>query len=202
MSAPPPILFRTINVLVAKGDKAKEKSEQFYIAAGQHLKNLKDNFGLKGGQWEETLKVQCNISTGRASELMQIADGRKTLAQVRASKAEGVRQVRARQVSLRSEGIPDDLPNEELSDEHFFSAPAVTTAIETIRHKQEHRSGSLSEQRSSANTVIGAFVHCCGDPVLFNAVIEMVITGERRNDFEAVRSVVIDFYHALAKVGR
>ena len=34
-------LIKTIKALVAKGDKAREKSDQFYIAAGQHIKTLK-----------------------------------------------------------------------------------------------------------------------------------------------------------------
>jgi hypothetical protein len=35
-------LSKKIKALIAKGDKAKEKSEQFYIAAGLELKRLKD----------------------------------------------------------------------------------------------------------------------------------------------------------------
>src|SRR5262249_15435330 len=35
-------------------------------------------------EWERLLKTKIGISTGRASELMQIADGRKTTEQIRA----------------------------------------------------------------------------------------------------------------------
>jgi hypothetical protein len=95
-------LVTTIKAHIAKGDKAAEKSEQHYIAAGQHLKTLKATHGGSWAEWEALLKDKIRISTGRASELIQIADGRKTVAQIRANKAESVRQLRARS-SLRSE---------------------------------------------------------------------------------------------------
>jgi hypothetical protein len=43
------------------------------------------------------------ISTGRASELMQISDGRKTVADVRAGKAESMKRLRAKTSSPRGE---------------------------------------------------------------------------------------------------
>ena len=95
-------LIKTIKTLVAKGDHARDKAEQFYTAAGQHLKTLKAEHTGTWAEWERLLKNKCSLSTGRASELMQIADGRKTLDKVRASKAESVRKVRASS-SLRSE---------------------------------------------------------------------------------------------------
>jgi hypothetical protein len=83
-------LAKTIKALIKKGDYAKEKSDQFYIAAGQHLKTLKKNYTKNWPEWESLLKEKCKLSTGRASELMQIADGRKTVEQVRASTAKRV----------------------------------------------------------------------------------------------------------------
>src|SRR5262249_22910223 len=83
-------LVTTIKVLIEKGDKAKAKAEQFYISAGQHLKTLKAKHDAAGGtwaEWEERLR-QVGIGKSRASELMQIADGRKTVEQVRADKNE------------------------------------------------------------------------------------------------------------------
>jgi hypothetical protein len=82
-------LFKAIQEHIARGDKAKEKSEQHYIAAGQHLKTLK-KFSSNWAEWEMLLKEQVKLSTGRASELIQIADGRKTVEQVRADTAKRV----------------------------------------------------------------------------------------------------------------
>jgi hypothetical protein len=95
-------IIKTIRALVAKGDHANAKAEQFYIAAGQHLKTLKAEHAGTWAEWEKLLKNKLSLSTGRASELMQIADGRKTLAKVRSGKAESVRKVRVSS-SLRSE---------------------------------------------------------------------------------------------------
>jgi hypothetical protein len=73
-------LISTIKAHLSAGDKAQDKAQRHYIAAGQHLKQLKaEHDGHDGtwAEWEALLKA-VGISTGRASELMQIADGRKT----------------------------------------------------------------------------------------------------------------------------
>jgi hypothetical protein len=91
-------LALTIKTLLEKGDKAAEKAEQFYIAAGQHLKTLKSQHDDAGGtwaQWESLLRDKIGIGKSRASELMQIADGRKTVESVRATDAEKKRLARA-----------------------------------------------------------------------------------------------------------
>jgi hypothetical protein len=72
-------LIRAIKAHIAKGDKAKDKAEQHYIAAGQHLKTLKAGHGGSWAEWEELLKTKIGIGKSRASELMRIADGRKTV---------------------------------------------------------------------------------------------------------------------------
>jgi hypothetical protein len=94
-------LTKTIKVLIEKGDKAREKAEQFYIAAGQHLKTLKAEHKGNTAEWELLLKDKCGIGKSRAYELMKIADGRTSVEQVRADKAESVRKVRAA-IPLRS----------------------------------------------------------------------------------------------------
>jgi hypothetical protein len=94
---------RRIKAHIAKGDKAVEKADEHYKAAGIYLKELKAEHGGTWAKWERLLKSKVGISTGRASELMQVADGRKTVEKLRADKAESVRQVRARASSLRSE---------------------------------------------------------------------------------------------------
>src|SRR5262249_42658025 len=77
-------LIRHIKAHIARGDKAKEKSDQHYIAAGCYLATLKKGNAGNWSEWEALLKTKVGISTGRASELMQIADGRKTVEQIRA----------------------------------------------------------------------------------------------------------------------
>lgn len=83
-------LIKTIKAHIAKGEKAAEKSEQHYIAAGLHLKELKATHTGTWNEWEELLKTRVGIGKSRASELMQIADGRKTVESVRADTAKRV----------------------------------------------------------------------------------------------------------------
>jgi hypothetical protein len=80
----PERIAREIKVLVEKGDYAKEKAQQFYIAAGLHLKTLRDATSSKGA-WARLIKEKCDLGISRAYELMQIADGRTTVAKVRAA---------------------------------------------------------------------------------------------------------------------
>jgi hypothetical protein len=104
-------LISTIKAHIAKGDKAAEKAEQHYIAAGQYLARLKKEHAGNWSEWEALLKA-IDISTGRASELMQIADGRKTLDQVRADTNR--RKIEHRKVpSFRNEeNEPIEITNE------------------------------------------------------------------------------------------
>jgi hypothetical protein len=85
-------LCKTIKALVAKGDQATKKAEEFYIAAGKHLAELKDR---APDQWESLAKEVMGIGRSRAYELMAIADGRKSLSDLREEKAESIRKTRA-----------------------------------------------------------------------------------------------------------
>jgi len=87
---------------IAKGDKAAAKANDFHITAGQHLKVLKAAHDESGGTfaaWEALLKERVGIGKSRASELMQIADGTKTVEGIREATAEKVRQIRAHKSS-------------------------------------------------------------------------------------------------------
>jgi hypothetical protein len=102
-------LVKTIKAPIAKGDKAAEKANDHYIAAGQHLKTLKAEHDGNWADWEELLKTKIGIGKSRASELMQIADGTKTVEQVRADGAERKAKERAkslRDVTEKSDGAP------------------------------------------------------------------------------------------------
>jgi hypothetical protein len=113
-------LIRTVRTLVAKGDKAAAKSEQFYVAAGQHLWPLKNQHRGSWAEWEDLLKERCGLGKSRASELMRIANGTTTVEQIRSEKAESVRKVRAvsplrsgesREVAVVERDEPDTRPH-------------------------------------------------------------------------------------------
>jgi hypothetical protein len=120
-------LIKTIKAHLAKGDKAKDKAEQHYIAAGQHLKTLKAEHGGAWAEWEALLKDKIGIGKSRASELMQIADGRKTVEQVRTETAERTAKTRALQSSpLRSgENAGDPEASAEAMKAEFAALDAL-----------------------------------------------------------------------------
>src|SRR5262249_13692429 len=103
LTATPTQLIGLIKAHIAKGDKAKEKADQHYIAAGQHLKTLKARHAGTWTEWEALLKEKIGIGKSRASELMQIADGTKTVEQVRAGTAQRMKQLRSRSPSRDGE---------------------------------------------------------------------------------------------------
>jgi hypothetical protein len=90
-------LVHAIKECIAKGDKAKQRAEDFYITAGEHLKTLKtqhDAAGGSWGEWEALVRDKVGIGKSRASELMMIADGTKTVEGIRAVTAERTRKSR------------------------------------------------------------------------------------------------------------
>src|SRR5262245_9595182 len=98
LTATPTQLIGLIKARIAKGDKAKDKADQHYIAAGQYLKTLKAEHDEGGGtwaEWEALLKEKIGIGKSRASELMAIADGTKTVENVAADRRERQRKARA-----------------------------------------------------------------------------------------------------------
>ena len=99
-------LISSIKAHIARGDKAAKKAEDHYIAAGQYLAALKKEHAGSWAEWAELLKTKVCISTGRASELMQIADGRKTVEGLAAASTERSKKHRALS-SLRNEENAD-----------------------------------------------------------------------------------------------
>jgi hypothetical protein len=76
-----------------------KKGDDHLVAAGLILKELKAEHEQAGGtwdQWETLVKEKAGIAKSRASELMQIADGRKTVEGTRQEARERMKEVRAR----------------------------------------------------------------------------------------------------------
>jgi hypothetical protein len=96
--------IKAIKAHIWKGDNAKAKAEQHYIAAGQYLKALKEQHKGSWAEWEALLKDKVGIGKSRASELMQIADGRKTVEGSRAANVAANRRLRDRQTSPSRDG--------------------------------------------------------------------------------------------------
>lgn len=141
-------LISTIRAHISRGDRAAEKSEQHYIAAGQYLATLKSGT-CSWAEWEEALEKVC-ISTGRASELMQIADGRKTLEQVRANT--NSRKIEYRKVpSFRNEeNEPAEVTNEA-------KVEALVRRAEHARRGARFDGAPTQEAIRAVQSVIGAW---------------------------------------------
>jgi hypothetical protein len=121
--------WKAVRTCIEKADKAAEKARDWQITAGQHLKALKAEHDAGGGtwaEWESLVKEKAGIGKSRASELMQIADGTKTLEQVRADKAKSVRQVRAKTSPLRSGETPALAPPSETDSQQRDHAGAAS----------------------------------------------------------------------------
>jgi hypothetical protein len=114
--------WKAVKACIAKAAKAQRRAENFYITAGQHLNALKAEHGGNWAEWEALLKTRLGISTGRASELMQLADGRKTFDELKEGAAERKRQQHLRDVTKK---IPPPRGGE--------SAPAPEAAAEVMK---------------------------------------------------------------------
>jgi hypothetical protein len=131
-------LIARIKTHIAKGDLAVEKSEQHYIAAGEYLKSLKEQHEGSWAEWESLLKTKIGIGKSRASELMHIGDGRKTVGDVRIATADRMRKNRRGRFSV-SDGedeaavvgpkrpLPTARPAGESGGEYTVNLPTTTT---------------------------------------------------------------------------
>jgi hypothetical protein len=69
---------------ILKGDAAKEKAEQHYMSAGLYLKEAHQRIkNIKGLTWDGWLRENVAIGKSRSYELIAIADGRKTVEEIR-----------------------------------------------------------------------------------------------------------------------
>jgi hypothetical protein len=94
-------LVKVIKAHLAKG-------EQHFIAAGQYLKQLKS--GLSQAEFLEIVREKIGIGKSRTYELLAIADGTKTVEQVRAGTAKRTADTKARLKLSASSGQNADEP--------------------------------------------------------------------------------------------
>ena len=80
-------LVKVIKVHLAKAEKYQSKAEEHYVTAGQYLMTLKGN-SPDQATFLKIVKEQFNLGKSRVYELIQIADGSKTVEEIRASSNE------------------------------------------------------------------------------------------------------------------
>src|SRR5262249_34093414 len=169
-----------------------KKSEDHFIAAGQYLTMLKVTYAPTWQQWETILKVKIKLSTGRASELMQLADGRKDLRQLRDTTAQRVKALRdSRGSSLQSRCNEEDFPDELLDEGPARFATALPSGA-----LARGPSGSKSDPNQLIDVLAGSDIASRG------AAADALISGSRHSQFEAVTHAVVHPYQRLSRVGR
>ena len=89
LPAPVARACREINALVDKLATAERKVEQYQIAIGQHIAAIKKT---RPNDWRQVIEVECKLKRSRAYELLAIANGTKTVEQIRAAGAKRVRE--------------------------------------------------------------------------------------------------------------
>jgi len=166
-------------------------------ARRSQVATLKTAYATSWQQWETILKVKVKLSTGRASELMQIADGRKDLQQIRDGKAQSVARLRARTSSLHpgcSEEEEAEFPD-TISDQE--GPQSVATALDRARSAP---GPPTSDGKADVSHLIDALAG--SDAKTRGAAAEALINGARQTQFASVSNAVADLYQRLSSAGR
>jgi hypothetical protein len=193
-TAPEGLLISHIQAHIKKGELAEARADQnrkhaegHYVAAGRYLTMLKVTYAPTWSHWETLLKVKVKLSTGRASELMQLADGRKDLQQIRDGKAQSVARLRAsKSLHYSSEEKTDD------DDEPLKEGPQSAEG-----RKLKTGNAVLSCDPNSLIDVLAG-----STPAVRSAAVELVVQGSRQSQFEAITNAVVDLYQRLARAGQ
>jgi hypothetical protein len=120
--------WKAVRAHIAKGDKAKDKAEQHYIAAGHYLAALKREHTGTWAEWESLVKTKAGIGKSRASELMTIADGTKTAAEVAAATTERSQRHRALSPLRNGENADDPETSAETMKAEFAASDGAAAA--------------------------------------------------------------------------
>jgi hypothetical protein len=158
-------LAGTIKAHIAAGDKSIGKAEEHYKAAGLHLMEAKDRVKRTANlTWPAFLLGECGIQARRANELIEIADGRKTLTEVREKKAKSQAATMAKyrsgttgaqsseKVQRDQSSPPDDdaplrLPSDDEMKRIYDGAPekvrTVVDAFLSLRRKERDTAWQL-----------------------------------------------------------
>jgi hypothetical protein len=123
------VICSSIKVLAQKADHADRKAKEYKTAIGQFIHELKR---LHQDNWEQIVETECGVGRRRAYELMQIADGSLTEAELRARNAASKRKSRA----LKSAGRPaqSPAPASAIITFDINSVESIRSALAKIPH--------------------------------------------------------------------
>jgi hypothetical protein len=193
-SAAPPaaLLVKFARAHYSKGQQNKKRADDHFIAAGKYLAELKLNYYPTWREWEWCCQYRVQISTGRASELMALADGRKTVEGLRGEATERKQQQRLRDVTKKTAAYPEEeFPDDLLEDKPEPEQAAASSAPEPQQfifspddYAQLIEALARSTPESRRNAIVS------------------LISGRFQNQFEIVREATADFYQLLARAGQ
>jgi hypothetical protein len=144
---------------------------------------LKETYAPTWSHWEALLRVKVKLSTGRASELMAIASGKKSVQKVRDATTQRVRALRAdRGVFVTNQC------NEEVEGPSSVASVPPSGALT--------RGPLVSDSKNDANLLAGS------TPAVRGTAVELVVQGSRQFQFEQVRDAVADLYQRLSRAGQ
>jgi hypothetical protein len=205
MTAPPPesLLVRYVKAHVRKGEQAKEraaqnhkKSEGHFIAAGRYLAMLKTSYAPSWKHWDVLLQVKVGLSTGRASELMQLADGRKSSQEIRDATAQRLKALRARGSSLQGQRNEE----EDIPDEMFDEGRPASNLATALSGARSARGPLASDGKADPTRLVDNLAQ--STPTVRRGAVWAVTAGSRQSQFEQVRDAVADLYQQQARTGR
>jgi hypothetical protein len=204
-------LIERIKAHVRQGQQAKErahrntrKCEEHFFAAGKYLLELKESLEPGWKSWEQCLQRAVKMSTGRASELMQLADGRKDLQQLRDEKAQSVARLRARSSSLQSacsEETKKQMHKDKDEDKDALSLTSPA-ALKSPVPQASDRAKSLAQLPSidDPQPLISALANSTA--LARKSAVNAVTSGYHSFQFEGFRDAVADLYQQLSRAGR
>lgn len=190
-----PQLIQAVKVLIEKGQATEEKAEQYYISAGQHLHVLKAKHNDKGGKWADwqaLVKEKIGISSGRASHLMQIADGRKSLEEVKTRSRES--QQKTRSLRHRKENSEEQEQNDPKPVTGFYdglSGGSPSRALTVVKKSEPEESLKDQLDKDNEEAPFLAFASrvgvawqmgCDAEKVLLPGIVE--VTKPNRDDWD------------------
>ena len=140
------------------------------------MTTLKAHYAPTWQAWEAILKIKVKLSVGRASELMALADGRKSVQEIRSATAQRVAYLRASRGSSLQGNVTKKIGLPAEPDfESDTKAPTPTPAIAQAGHAQALAliaalSASSSSTRSTA--------------------VDLLVSGSQQSQFETTTVAV------------
>jgi hypothetical protein len=187
--------WKLVRTHIAKGDKAQDKAEQHYIAAGRYLAQLKADHAGAWAEWETLVKERAGIGKSRASELMQIADGRKTVDDVRADTAKRTADTKAR-LKLSATSGEDDTKGREANRRTKLDRELDAGAFHRLRQREaesEALKSEIEELKAEREKRQEQPVDGNGGSVLLQT-IEQMPEDDRFSFFEELQNLYPDDY--------